>query len=401
VADNIREWLTGLGLEQHAEVFEAGEVALDAVPGLTDEALQTLGVADAGDREKIIAAAAASAPAPADSPPLEEKAPAAPSDPEPAAPEDQASPPPSDPPPPPPSDPLPPPSGSAKDKSIAKAKEVGSEVGQVLAALRAWTGKQAGSVKDKKRLMDLHQQLGQLVVDGGLVGEDELSAVRAAAQAISDRQADIARAEAAAQASQSAKEKMVATKDFAAAKVTLKKAELDLSSATRSVGASVAGRGLSNEAATPLQSELAAIDARATVASEESANLKAVLGNNKQGAAALAASLLLFFGLVFGVISSMDNGGGSGSSGVSSSSRGSSSSSSSSRWSCSDYDVETVSTYARTGEWPYGSGGLPQPSGSMANCMRSSWTFENCARRWGLGGDMYSCKDKVQAACCH
>jgi len=309
MADNIREWLTDLGLEEHIETFEAGEIAPDAVSGLTDEALKALGVAEAGDREKIIAAAAASAPTAVVSAPLEGEAL--------AAPEAQVSPSPSE------SPSIP--SDDAPAKLIAKAKEIGLEIGQVLAALRTWTGKQAGSVKDKKRQIDLRQQLGQLAVDEGLVGEEELSEVRAAVQAISDRQAEVARAESAVESSQSPQDKVGATKDFAAAKVTLKKAELELSSAIRSVGASVAGRDLSNEGATTLQNELAAIDARAASASEESANLKTALSANKQGAAALAASLVLFFGLAFGVLTGMGDSAGSGSSEVSRSSRSSSS----------------------------------------------------------------------------
>jgi len=71
------------------------------------------------------------------------------------------------------------------------------------------------------------------------------------------------------------------------------------------------------------------------------------------------------------------------------------------KWSCWDYGVEEVLTYERSyGEWPYGSGGLPSPPSSMKSCFKRNWTFENCARQWGLGGNMSACQDKVQEACC-
>jgi hypothetical protein len=115
------------------------------------------------------------------------------------------------------------------------------------------------------------------------------------------------------------------------------------------------------------------------------------------------ASLVLLAGFCL-----LAAGSGDGSSAKRSSSAGSagdeaaSSGSSGSKWSCSDYSVEEVVTYRQTyGSWPYGSGGLPEPSGSMASCFRRNWTFENCARMWGLGGDMYSCQSKVKGVCCN
>ena len=60
MAENIREWLTALELEKHIETFEAEGVAFDALASLTDEKLEALGVADALERDKLIAAAKSS-----------------------------------------------------------------------------------------------------------------------------------------------------------------------------------------------------------------------------------------------------------------------------------------------------------------------------------------------------
>jgi class 3 adenylate cyclase/predicted ATPase len=49
---NIREWLEGLGLDRHADAFEAQEIDLEALPEITDEDLKDMGL-PIGPRRKI------------------------------------------------------------------------------------------------------------------------------------------------------------------------------------------------------------------------------------------------------------------------------------------------------------------------------------------------------------
>ena len=78
----------------------------------------------------------------------------------------------------------PPPSqGDLKDRVIRTAREIGLQMRTVFGALGSWTGKQADSVKDKKRLSDLQLKLGQIVFEKQLVEESELAEVRDAADA--------------------------------------------------------------------------------------------------------------------------------------------------------------------------------------------------------------------------
>jgi class 3 adenylate cyclase len=61
----IRDWLAGLGLEEHAEAFEANAIGLDHLGDLDHALLKEIGVAAVGHRVDILKAAQAPAPAPA------------------------------------------------------------------------------------------------------------------------------------------------------------------------------------------------------------------------------------------------------------------------------------------------------------------------------------------------
>ena len=51
----ISEWLRGLGLERHADAFEAQEIDLEALPELSDEDLKDMGL-PIGPRRKVLKA---------------------------------------------------------------------------------------------------------------------------------------------------------------------------------------------------------------------------------------------------------------------------------------------------------------------------------------------------------
>ena len=61
----IRDWLSGLGLEEHAEAFEVNAIGLDHLGDLDHALLKDIGVAAVGHRVDILKAAQAPAPAPA------------------------------------------------------------------------------------------------------------------------------------------------------------------------------------------------------------------------------------------------------------------------------------------------------------------------------------------------
>ena len=56
--DNIRAWLSKLGLSQYAEAFEHNDVALDLLTTLTDQDLRELGVESMGHRKMLLRAIA-------------------------------------------------------------------------------------------------------------------------------------------------------------------------------------------------------------------------------------------------------------------------------------------------------------------------------------------------------
>ena len=56
--DNIRAWLSKLGLPQYAEAFEHNDVALDLLQTLTDQDLRELGVDSMGHRKMLLRAIA-------------------------------------------------------------------------------------------------------------------------------------------------------------------------------------------------------------------------------------------------------------------------------------------------------------------------------------------------------
>ena len=56
--DDIRAWLSELGLSQYAEAFEPNDVALDLLQALTDQDLRELGVQSLGHRKKLLKAIA-------------------------------------------------------------------------------------------------------------------------------------------------------------------------------------------------------------------------------------------------------------------------------------------------------------------------------------------------------
>src|SRR5437660_9088017 len=57
MSDNLRAWLSEIGLEQHAETFAANDIDLDLLPDLTDEDLKELGLS-LGDRRRLLRAIA-------------------------------------------------------------------------------------------------------------------------------------------------------------------------------------------------------------------------------------------------------------------------------------------------------------------------------------------------------
>lgn len=58
MADDIRDWLTGLGLAEHGEAFVENAIDRTILPHLTDEDLKVLGIVRLGDRKKVLLAAA-------------------------------------------------------------------------------------------------------------------------------------------------------------------------------------------------------------------------------------------------------------------------------------------------------------------------------------------------------
>ena len=61
MTDDIGGWLDGLGLGKYSSVFVENEIDLEALPYVTDEALEKIGVA-LGARLKILAAIAVQPP---------------------------------------------------------------------------------------------------------------------------------------------------------------------------------------------------------------------------------------------------------------------------------------------------------------------------------------------------
>lgn len=75
----IADWLTGLGLAKHVELFHANDIDLDVLPSLSEEEFKELGLS-LGDRKRLmkgIAQLAATAQAAAEAKPSVEEAPAA------------------------------------------------------------------------------------------------------------------------------------------------------------------------------------------------------------------------------------------------------------------------------------------------------------------------------------
>jgi hypothetical protein len=207
----------------------------------------------------------------------------------------------------------PPPSQEGlKDRVIQTAREIGLQMRTVFGALGSWTGKQADSVKDKKRLSDLQLKLGQIVLEKQLVEESELAEVREAAEAIDDHETDLARVEAELQRTENAKQKINVTKNLAAAKLAVTKAKMHLNSALRRLGASYQDTESSDESIAPLLSELTSINNRAKLAHKESGNLMAVISANKQGTLALASAVLLVVVLFYNALGSSSGSGSTG-----------------------------------------------------------------------------------------
>ena len=59
MADNVADWLRGLGLEQYAPAFAANDIDAAVLPELTADDLIGLGVNSIGHRRKLLAAIAA------------------------------------------------------------------------------------------------------------------------------------------------------------------------------------------------------------------------------------------------------------------------------------------------------------------------------------------------------
>src|SRR5437764_12323070 len=57
MSDDLRLWLSKLGLEQHAETFAANDIDLDVLPELSDEDLKELGLS-LGHRRRLLRAIA-------------------------------------------------------------------------------------------------------------------------------------------------------------------------------------------------------------------------------------------------------------------------------------------------------------------------------------------------------
>ena len=57
MSDDLRLWLSKLGLEQHAETFAANDIELDLLPDLSDEDLKELGLS-LGHRRRLLRAIA-------------------------------------------------------------------------------------------------------------------------------------------------------------------------------------------------------------------------------------------------------------------------------------------------------------------------------------------------------
>ena len=55
---DIAAWLTGLGLEHYADVFQKNDVDGGVLPGLTGDDLREMGVTSIGHRRKLLEAIA-------------------------------------------------------------------------------------------------------------------------------------------------------------------------------------------------------------------------------------------------------------------------------------------------------------------------------------------------------
>jgi hypothetical protein len=62
VADDIAQWLEGLGLGQYAQAFADNAIEFDLLPKLTDDDLKELGVSALGHRKRLLEAVEALAP---------------------------------------------------------------------------------------------------------------------------------------------------------------------------------------------------------------------------------------------------------------------------------------------------------------------------------------------------
>jgi len=58
--DDVKAWLSKLGLSQYAEAFEHNDVAPSLLPTLTDQDLRELGVHSLGHRKMLLKAIASS-----------------------------------------------------------------------------------------------------------------------------------------------------------------------------------------------------------------------------------------------------------------------------------------------------------------------------------------------------
>ena len=77
---DIRSWLEGIGLGEHAQVFEDHQITPEVLPSLTADDLRELGVTLMGQRKKLeTAIAALSQPAGPDAPTAQPPAEIAPS----------------------------------------------------------------------------------------------------------------------------------------------------------------------------------------------------------------------------------------------------------------------------------------------------------------------------------
>ena len=56
MADDIVQWLEGLGLGQYAQTFAENDIEHDLLPKLTDDDLEKLGVASLGHRKRLLTA---------------------------------------------------------------------------------------------------------------------------------------------------------------------------------------------------------------------------------------------------------------------------------------------------------------------------------------------------------